>query len=142
MISRVSHVTVWVQNQEEARKFYTEQLGFEIRFDATMENGFRWLTVGLKSQPDFEVILMEPKQGGKLDAESEQMLRTLLKKGVLGANVFQTPNCRETYAELKQRGVQFLEPPAEKFYGVEALLRDNSGNWFSMTEPKEMPAKS
>jgi catechol 2,3-dioxygenase-like lactoylglutathione lyase family enzyme len=136
MISRVSHVTVWVEDQEEARKFYTEVLGFEIRFDVTMENGFRWLTVGLKSQPDFQVILMEPKAGGKLDAESAQMMRTLLKKGILGGNVFQTPDCRGTYEELKRRGAEFLEPPAEKFYGVEALLRDNSGNWFSMTEPK------
>jgi catechol 2,3-dioxygenase-like lactoylglutathione lyase family enzyme len=142
MISRVSHATVWVQNQEEARKFYTDVLGFEVRFDVTMENGFRWLTVGLKAQPDFQVILIEPKIGGKFDAESERMLRTLLKKGILGGAVLQTQNCRETYEELKRLGVEFLEPPAEKFYGVEALLRDNSGNWFSMTEPKAMYEKA
>lgn len=138
MISRVSHATVWVQNQEEARKFYVDALGFEVRFDVTMENGYRWLTVGLKAQPDFQVILMEPKAGGKLDAQSEQMLRTLLKNGILGGSVFATPDCRATYEELKRRGVEFIEPPEDKFYGVEALLRDNSGNWFSMTEPKAM----
>jgi len=138
MISRVSHATVWVQDQEEARKFYTEVLGFEIRFDVKMENGFRWLTVGLKAQPDFQIILMEPKSGGKFDPQSEQMLRTLLKNGILGGCVFQTPDCRETYQELTKRGAEFIDPPADKFYGVEALLRDNSGNWFSMTEPKAM----
>ncbi len=138
MISRVSHATVWVENQEEARKFYVDAPGFEVRFDVTMENGFRWLTVGLKAQPDFQVILMEPKAGGKLDAQSEQMLRTLLKKGILGGSVFATPNCREAYEELTRRGVEFIEPPEEKIYGVEALLRDNSGNWFSMTQPKAM----
>ena len=131
MISRVSHATIWVQDQEEARKFYTDVLGFETRFDVKMENGFRWLTVGLKAQPDFQVILMEPKVGGKFDPQSAQMLRTLLKNG----------NCRATYEELKRRGVEFIEPPEDKFYGVEALLRDNSGNWFSMTEPKAMYEK-
>jgi catechol 2,3-dioxygenase-like lactoylglutathione lyase family enzyme len=119
MISRVSHATIWVQDQEEARKFYTDVLGFETRFDVKMENGFRWLTVGLKAQPDFQVILMEPKAGG----------------------ILHTQNCRATYEELKRRGVEFIEPPEDKFYGVEALLRDNSGNWFSMTEPKAMYEK-
>lgn len=142
MISRVSHTTVWVENQEEARKFYTDVLGFEVRFDATMENGFRWLTVGLKAQPELQVILMEPKVGGKFDAQSAQMLRTLLKNGMLGGHVLHTENCRQTYEELKRRGAEFIEPPADKFYGVEALLRDNSGNWFSMTEPKAMYDKA
>ena len=141
MISRVSHATIWVQDQEEARKFYTDVLGFETRFDVKMENGFCWLTVGLKAQPDFQVILMEPKVGGKFDAQSAQMLRTLLKNGILGGGVLHTQNCRATYEELKRRGVEFIEPPEDKFYGVEALLRDNSGNWFSMTEPKAMYEK-
>jgi catechol 2,3-dioxygenase-like lactoylglutathione lyase family enzyme len=141
MISRVSHATIWVQDQEDPRKFYTDVLGFETRFDVKMENGFRWLTVGLKAQPDFQVILMEPKVGGKFDPQSARMLRTLLKNGILGGGVLHTQNCRATYEELKRRGVEFIEPPEDKFYGVEALLRDNSGNWFSMTEPKAMYEK-
>ncbi len=139
MINRLSHATFWVDNQEEARKFYTNVLGFEIRYDVKMENGFRWLTVGLKAQPDLELVLMEPKKGGMMDDESERMMRTLLRNGKLGGGVLSTSNCRETYEELKRRGVHFMEPPAEKFYGVEALLQDNSGNWFSMTEPKSVP---
>ena len=35
------------------------------------------------------------------------------------------------------KGVEFMGPPAERFYGIEALMKDNSGNWFSMTQPKE-----
>jgi hypothetical protein len=34
------------------------------------------------------------------------------------------------------KGVEFASPPAERFYGVEAILKDNSGNWYSLTEPK------
>ena len=63
MIQRMSHVTLFVNNQDEAKDFYTNKLGFEVRTDYTMEGGFRWLTVGPKTQPDLEIVLMEPKAG-------------------------------------------------------------------------------
>lgn len=135
MIKRLSHATVWVTNQEEAKRFYTEKLGFEVRMDVSMDNGFRWLTVGPKDQPDLQMILMEPKPGPMLDAETASQIRALVEKGALGPGAFHTDDCRATYAELSKRGVQFLSPPEDKFYGTEALLKDNSGNWFSMTQP-------
>ena len=58
----------------------------------------------------------------------------LVAKGVLGPGAFETADCRQTFAELDERGVTFLSEPTERFYGVEATFRDNSGNWFSMTE--------
>jgi hypothetical protein len=33
-----------------------------------------------------------------------------------------------------KRGVEFTQPPAERPYGIEAILRDDSGNWFSFTQ--------
>ena len=45
-----------------------------------------------------------------------------------------TNNCRATYAELKAKGVAFMSEPKEQLYGIEALFKDNSGNWFSLTE--------
>jgi catechol 2,3-dioxygenase-like lactoylglutathione lyase family enzyme len=135
VITRMSHATVWVMDQEEAKRFYTEKLGFDVRMDAKMDNGFRWLTVGPKEQPDLEIILMEPKVSPMMDAETAGQIRALIQKGALGAGAFHTTDCRATYAELKNRGVEFMAPPEEKFYGVEALLKDNSGNWFSMTQP-------
>jgi len=53
---------------------------------------------------------------------------------VLGSGVFETADCKKTYEELKAKGVEFMQPPVERFYGIEALLKDNSGNWFSMSE--------
>ena len=135
MIKTLSHATVWVTNQDEAKRFYTEKLGFEVRIDVSMDNGFRWLTVGPKDQPDLQMILMEPKPGPMMDAETAAQIRALVAKGALGPGAFHTEDCRATYAELKKRGVEFLAPPEDKFYGTEALLKDNSGNWFSMTQP-------
>ncbi|HYT76571.1 MAG TPA: VOC family protein [Vicinamibacterales bacterium] len=137
MIQKMSHVTLFVNNQEEARNFYVNKLGFEVRTDATMDGGFTWLTVGPKDQPDLEIVLMEPKSGPMFDEESAQAVRLLLKKGVLGAGVFRVDDCRKTYEELKKKGVQFKGAPEERFYGTEAIMSDGLGNWFSMTQPKE-----
>jgi uncharacterized glyoxalase superfamily protein PhnB len=64
------------------------------------------------------------------------MLKKLLKKGVLGAGAFDTADCRKTYEQLKEKGVEFQGAPQERFYGIEATFKDNSGNWFSLTQPK------
>jgi len=136
MIKKMSHATIYVNNQAEALKFYTQKLGFEVRTDVAMGNGFRWLTVGPKQQPDFEIILMEPTPGMIYDQATAKQLRSLIEKGALGAGVFDTADCHSTYQELKSKGVEFLSPPQERPYGIEATFKDNSGNWFSLTQRK------
>jgi catechol 2,3-dioxygenase-like lactoylglutathione lyase family enzyme len=137
MIQRLSHVSIYVLDQDEALDFYVNKLGFEVQNDAKMNNGFRWLTVSPKGQPDLQIILMPTQPSPMMDQETSEALRTLIRNGKLGAGVFQTADCRQTYEELKAKGVTFSQPPADRFYGIEAILKDNSGNWFSMTQPKE-----
>ena len=136
MITKLSHATIWVLNHDEAKDFYINKLGLEVRTDQTMEGGFRWLTVGPKDQKDLEIILMEIKPGMLMDENTANQLRSLVKNGVLGAGVFETPDCRKTYEELKGRGVEFKSSPEEKFYGIEAVFKDNCGNWFSLCQSK------
>jgi catechol 2,3-dioxygenase-like lactoylglutathione lyase family enzyme len=135
MIQRLSHAQIYVLDQDAARDFYVNKLGFELCMDATADNGFRWLTVAPKGQPDLQLILMRV-DGPNIQPDVAKTLRELLVAGKLGGGVLQTPDCRKTYEELKAKGVDFLSPPKEQFYGVEAVLKDNSGNWFSMTQPK------
>jgi catechol 2,3-dioxygenase-like lactoylglutathione lyase family enzyme len=132
MITKLTHSTVWVLDQDAALDFYTRVLGFEVRTDATMDS-FRWLTVGPPGQPDFELILAVPGPP-MLDPESAEHIRAMVAKGALGAGVFATDDCRRSYEELKGRGVTFLTEPTERHYGIEATFRDNSGNWFSLTQ--------
>jgi catechol 2,3-dioxygenase-like lactoylglutathione lyase family enzyme len=133
MIQRLSHVTIWVLNQDEAHDFYVKKLGFKVNTDAKMDNGFRWLTVMPPGQPDLEIVLMPTDPGPMMDQETSDALRTLIQKGKLGAGVFATADCRKTFEELKAKGVKFSQEPMERFYGVEALMKDNSGNWFSLS---------
>jgi catechol 2,3-dioxygenase-like lactoylglutathione lyase family enzyme len=124
---------VFVLNQDEALQLYTEKLGFEVRDDIRVGD-YRWLAVGPKGQPDLDFVLSEIKPGGQLDEEGVAHIRALLAKGGYGAGVFATSDCRATYEELKGRGVEFLSPPEEQPYGIEAMFKDNSGNWFSLTQ--------
>jgi len=136
MIQRMSHTAIFVPDQEVAYDFYVNKLGLEVRTDAKMDNGFRWLTVGPKGQKDFEIILMLVGSDQKADPQVAEMLRTVIAKGGLGAGVFDTADCRKTYEELKEKGVEFLSPPTDQFYGVEAIFKDPFGNWFSLGQPK------
>ena len=140
MITKMSHVLIWVKNQQEALEFYRDKLGFEVDTDAEMGPGFRWLTMRIKSQPGFEIILVEPKAGMMLDEESAAQLRALIDKGVLGGGVFDTDDIYQTYEELKMRGVEFKGPPSVQPWGTATVMKDNSGNWFSIGQEKEEPA--
>jgi catechol 2,3-dioxygenase-like lactoylglutathione lyase family enzyme len=128
-----------------AKDFYVNKLGFEVSMDESMPNGFRWLTVSPKGQKDLQIILMKvapsPFEGAnvqKIQPQDVETISGLMKKGAFGAGVFQTADCRKTYEEMKAKGVEFLSPPKDQFYGTEAVFRDPFGNWFSMTQPKNM----
>ena len=114
-------------------KFYTEKLGFEKRMDAKF-GGFRWLTVAPPNQKEVEMILLEP--GSMFDAAFARQFEALMQEGKLGGCVLRSDNCQKDYEELKARGVEFKSPPEKKPFGIQATLRDNSNNWFSLTEPK------
>ena len=135
MIRRMSHASVFVTDQNQALEFYRDKLGFKVHTDATVGPDFRWLTMCTNDDPDFEIVLLEPKPGMMMDEDTSNTIRSLLAKGVLGAGVFNTDNCQATYEEMKAKGVQFIAEPSERPYGIEAVFRDNSGNWFSLTQP-------
>jgi len=133
MIQRLSHTCVYVLDQERARRFYTDKLGFEVRNDMKL-GSFRWLTVGPKGQPDLEMALMDIQPTPFMDEKACATLRTLVEKVGLSGGVLETADCQGTYDELRAKGVEFVHPPTERPYGIEALFKDDSGNWFSMVQ--------
>ena len=134
MITNISLVTVYCLDQDAARDFYIDILGFELGTDITMGEGFRWLTLRHPSQPELEITLMTP--GPPLDDDAAAFIRGQLEKGQMGGLGLAVDDCHKTYAELSAKGVTFLAEPADRPYGVEAVMRDNSGNWLVLVEPK------
>ncbi len=89
MITKLSHVSLFVLDQDKAYDFYVNKLGFKVNTDSKMENGFRWLTVCPPDQPELEIALLTPLAGGMgFDDETRDAFRVLLEKVALGAGVF------------------------------------------------------
>jgi catechol 2,3-dioxygenase-like lactoylglutathione lyase family enzyme len=134
MISHVSLATVWVTNQDDAKAFYVETLGFQEAADVSMDDGYRWVTVCHPDHPELELTLMRP--GPPLDDDDAAAFRRMLEKGSLGAVGLATDDCQKTFEALSAKGVTFIQEPADRPYGVEAVFRDNSGNWLVLVERK------
>jgi catechol 2,3-dioxygenase-like lactoylglutathione lyase family enzyme len=132
---KLSHAFLYVTDQDEALDWYTNKLGLEVRSDVTMEEvGMRWLTVGSPEQPDVEITLLIPGPP-PLSEDVGEEVKKLLAQGALNGLIFQVDDCRKAYEEMSGRGVEFTQPPDERFYGVDAGFRDPFGNQFRLVEP-------
>ena len=130
-IKQLTHVNVWVHDQDEALAFYTEKLGMELRDDVTLPElgGFRWLTVGPVGQPDIALDPHGPSRAARVRRrDTNAKLTELMAKGAAGGLFFSTDDCQASYEELKSRGVEFSEEPSQRPYGIDAGFRDPSGN--------------
>jgi len=137
MINKLAVSTIWVKDQNEALRFYTEKLGFEIRADVTAGD-YRWLTIGLKSQPDIDIQLAPLKPSGRFSQDDVDQLAKLVEAGKMGTGPWKTDDCQKTYEEFKAKGVEFLQPPTDRPYGIiEAVFKDNSGNFMVLAQDKQ-----
>ena len=134
MLKRVTHLTYYVLDQEQAYDVYVNKLDCKVHTDMTMEDGFRWLTVTPPDQADLQIVLAEPNPP-MFEPPQAESVRALLEKDAMGGGVWQTDDCQKTYEDLKAKGITFVKPPTKEFYGIEAIFRDGCGNWFSLTEP-------
>ena len=135
MSLRLTTVGLWVHDQDEALAWYTEKLGFELREDVTLEEfgNYRWLTIGPPGQPDIAFVLNVP--GPPLfDTDTTAQVLGLLSQGALGGHMLGCDDCQATYDELSARGVEFSQPPTQQPYGIDAALRDLSGNQMRLVQ--------
>jgi catechol 2,3-dioxygenase-like lactoylglutathione lyase family enzyme len=138
MLKQLSYVQVWVHDQDEALRFYTEKLGMELREDVTVPEmgNFRWLSVGVPGQDDVAITLMDIPGPPVFEEETRQKIQELLARGASGGLFFTTDDAQTAYEELKSRGVEFTQEPTEQPYGIDAGFRDPSGNHFRMTQSR------
>ncbi len=137
---RIANAQVWVHDQDEALAFYTQKLGMEVRSDVTVAEmgNFRWLTVGPAQQPDVAIVLMAIPGPPVMDPETAEQVENLMAKGFAGTIFLTTDDCNASYEELRSRGVEFVEQPEERPYGIDSSFRDPSGNHIRLTEVREL----
>ena len=129
---RITQFTLVVKDQSEALEFYTKKVGFDKRTDFTPPGGYRWVTVGPKGQ-DMELALF---QAGTQDPNhwSSQW-----RPGNAPPIVMRADDVRKMAADLKSRGVRFVQEPQEYPWGVSATFVDPDGNMFSINQ---LPSRS
>jgi predicted enzyme related to lactoylglutathione lyase len=140
MSFRIATAQLWVHDQDEALKFYTEKVGMEVRSDVTMPEmgNFRWLTVGPAGQDDVAIVLMAIPGPPVMDEETGEQVRDLVAKGYAGTIFLTTDDCRAAYEELSSRGLEFTEAPEERPYGIDSSFRDPSGNSVRLTQVRDL----
>jgi uncharacterized glyoxalase superfamily protein PhnB len=137
---KIANAQLWVHDQDEALAFYTEKVGMEVRADVTVPElgNFRWLTVSPPGQTDVSIVLMAIPGPPVMDAETAEQVKTLMGKGFAGTVFLTTDDVHASYEELKGRGVDFVEEPEERPYGIDSAFRDPSGNNFRLTQVREL----
>jgi catechol 2,3-dioxygenase-like lactoylglutathione lyase family enzyme len=133
---KISTTQLWVHDHDEALAFYTGKLGMLVRADVTMPElgNFRWLTVSPDGQDDVMIVLMKIPGPPVFDEATAAQAHELMAKGATGAIFLTTDDIYAEYERLKANGVEFTEPPEERFYGIDCGFRDPSGNPFRLSQ--------
>jgi uncharacterized glyoxalase superfamily protein PhnB len=134
---KIASTHLWVHDQEVALKFWTDQVGMEVREDVSFpeEMGdFRWLTVGPPGQDDVSIVLMAVPGPPVMNEDTRKQVLDLTAKGFAGTVFLLTDDAAASYKALTERGVEFTEPPTEMPYGIDSGFRDPSGNSIRLTQ--------
>lgn len=129
----LSTAFVTVSDFDEALAFYRDALGFEVRADVG-SGDWRWITLGLPSQPDVSLVL-NPTHAGR-DADGDAVA-ALLAKGSLNGVHFRTDDVDAVFEKVRASGAEVLQEPMDMHYGVrDCAFRDPSGNMIRIQAPK------
>lgn len=126
MIEKVGTVSVFVSDQQRAKAFYIEKLGFELRTDAELYPGSeaRWIAVA-PAGAQTEVVLYLPDENWAHYAGTV---------GKSQAITLQVPDMDAAYKRLKENGVHFSSEPDRQPWGTFAMLEDSEGNQLLLVE--------
>jgi catechol 2,3-dioxygenase-like lactoylglutathione lyase family enzyme len=129
MISKLSHVSFFVLDQDRAKDFFVNKLGFEVRMNVPIGDKGSWLSVSPKGQ-EIEITLIPVNFEMMFKKDTSEKLAELIKARAFGFGVFECSDIFATYLELKNKGVEFIKAPVEGSARPEAVFSDDSGNFF------------
>jgi len=125
---KIKLITLFVDDQVKALKFYTEILGFVKKSDLTAYN-FRWLTVVSPEEPDGTELQLA--SNNNLTAKTYQ--ESNFKQGIPAAMFF-VDDAQKEYQRLKNLGVKFTKEPTKTPGSTIVVLDDTVGNLIQLTQ--------
>jgi lactoylglutathione lyase len=124
MIRGVNQVILYVEDQEQARRFWLDKIGCTLAQDAPYGEE-RWLSV---MTPDgaTELVLSKRQPGWQAG---------IVRDGLPHSNVFfYADDLEQTYRELTEKGVDFPEPPSKQFFGWWSMFADQDGTRYALRQ--------
>ena len=125
---RINLASVLVDDQEKARRFYTEVLGFQQKHDIPM-GGPRWLTVVSPQDPDGTELVLEPSG----HPASGPFKEALVADGIPWTS-FAVDDVDAEYERLRDLGVRFTQEPTDMGPVTTAVLDDTCGNLIQIAQ--------
>lgn len=120
MIENICNVFIFVDNQENAKKFWTKKIGFEIKIDTPMQDNYSWIEVVPKTGQT--TLVLYPKALRKDFKTSDSTI------------TFFTKDIEKTFDELSSKGVKFSKKPENTGFGIFTEFYDEDGNTFSLKQ--------
>ncbi len=127
MITRLSHITLYTDDQDKTMKFYVDKLGFKVHTDSVWGEE-RWLTLSPAGQDYFELVVMKATDPASKAFIGKQVAPNM------PFMVLTTDDCKGDYERLKAAGVQFIKEPTKEMWGTEALFMDPNGNLIDIVQ--------
>jgi lactoylglutathione lyase len=122
MIRGVNQVILYVEDQEQAKQFWVDKLGFTLAEDSPYGEE-RWLSV---ISPDGATKLV-------LNKREPNWTHPDVRDGIPHSNVFfYADDVEKTYRELTEKGVNFPEPPSKQFFGWWSMFEDPDGTRYAL----------
>jgi catechol 2,3-dioxygenase-like lactoylglutathione lyase family enzyme len=131
---KINLTNVFVDDQREALRFYTEVLGFSKKAD-TQVGEYSWLTVVSAEDPDGPQLLLEPSEHPAVKPFRD----ALLDDGIPFA-MFAVEDVQAEYERLRGLGVRFTQPPVDMGGAITAVFDDTCGNLIAIGQLTGPPA--
>ena len=128
---KITLISIPVQNQEKALKFYTEKLGFITKNDVPIGDGNRWLTLVSPEWQDGPELLLEP---APKNFEPSRVYQEALMEAGIPYTQFEVDSVESEYERLTKLGVDFNVKPTEMGTVKIAVFNDTCGNNIQIIE--------
>jgi len=128
MNQHIAHITLVVDDYDEAIKFYTEKLSFRLIEDTVLSETKRWVLIAPNGNGECCLLLARA-------ASDEQRSRIGNQTGGRVFLFLNTDNFKRDYDNLKANGVTIVREPSEEAYGTVAVFADLYGNLWDLIEP-------
>ena len=127
MNQTVAYVAIVVRDYDEAKRYYSDVLGFQTVEDVQQENGKRWILLAPPGSSETRLLLQKA-------TNDEQTARVGNQTGGRVFLFLRTDDFRRDFRLFKQRGVHFLEDPREEPYGTVVKFEDLYGNRWDLLQ--------